>query len=75
MTSGRKLTPHQVRELLRLAGLEREDGQWLLTYQQIAEQLGVHRRTVYRHIRRAAVHSGQQTSAGQSHIAFSIHDN
>lgn len=62
MTSGRKLTPHQVRELLRLAGLEREDGQWLLTYQQIAEKLDVHRCTVYRCIRRAAVRCGNRTA-------------
>lgn len=74
MTSGRKLTKHQVREILRLAGLEREDGQWLLSCVAIAERLGVHRRTVSRHIRLAAVRYGQQTSAGQSHIAFSTHD-
>lgn len=60
MTSGRKLTQEQADAILRLAGKLRSDGQWLLTYQQIAAKLDVHRCTVYRHIRQAAVRYGQR---------------
>ena len=69
MTSGRKLTKHQVREILRLAGLERGDGEWLLSYQRIAEQLGIHERTVRRWIRRAAVRLGKLTGWKSDDVA------
>lgn len=61
MTSGRKLTEQEADAILRLAGLEREGGEWLLSYQEIAKQLDLHERTVRRWIRRAAVRSGQRT--------------
>lgn len=70
MTSGRKLTKHQVREILRLAGLEREDGEWLLSCQRIAEEVGVHRRTVSRQLRRTAVGACQICALQKSHQIF-----
>jgi len=58
VTSGRKLTQEQIDAILRLAGLEREDGSWLLTYQQIADRVQVNERTVRRWIRKAAARLG-----------------
>lgn len=55
MTSGRKLTMEQADAILRLAGETDEDGNWRLTYRQIAEKTGFHRHTVYRLVRRVAV--------------------
>lgn len=57
--SGRKLTKDQVVRILRLAGETKEDGGYRLTYQQIAGELELHRRTVSRVIRRAAVDWGR----------------
>ena len=62
MTSGRKLTKEQADAILRLAGLEQEDGQWRLSYSEIAKRLDLHRTTVYRHIRQAAVRYGQRSA-------------
>ena len=62
MTSGRKLTEEQVDAILRLAGQTRPDGEWTLTYTQIARELNVHRRTIYRCIRQAAARWGNRTS-------------
>lgn len=61
MTSGRKLTERQAYEILRLAALERDDGNWLLSYEKIAEQLDLNERSVRRWIRRAAVRLGKLT--------------
>lgn len=62
MTSGRKLTEEEADAILRLAGRKDQDGQWSLSYVQIAEQLGIHRRTVWRQIRRAAVLWGERSA-------------
>lgn len=59
MGSGRKLTREQVSRILRLAGQTDADGGYRLTYQQIATTLELHRRTVSRVIRRAAVEWGR----------------
>ena len=61
MTSGRKLTEEQADAILRLAGEKDADGDWLLSYEQIAERLQVHRHSVYRIIRKAAVQWGELT--------------
>lgn len=58
MTSGHHLTQEQVDEILRLAGLQREGGEWLLTYQRIAEELNIDHRTVSECVRRAAAAYG-----------------
>jgi DNA invertase Pin-like site-specific DNA recombinase len=62
MTSGRKLTEEQVDTILRLAGELDGDGEFLLKYGQIAKKLDVHRCTVYRCIRQAAVRWGKRTA-------------
>lgn len=62
MTSGRKLTEEEFDAILRLAGQTQPDGEWTLTYDQIAEMLELHRHTVYRCIRHAAVKFGNRTS-------------
>lgn len=46
MGSGRKLTKSQVATILRLAGETRADGKWAMTYQQIAQEMELHRVTV-----------------------------
>lgn len=61
MPSGKKLTEREADDILRLAGLEREDGTWSLSVEQIAEQVGVDERTVRRWIRKAAVLYGKLT--------------
>lgn len=60
MPSGRKLTERESDDILRLAGLEREDGAWRFSYSRIAADLGLHRCTVYRVIREAAVKHGKR---------------
>ena len=62
MTSGRKLTEQQADAILRLAGQMTEEGRWRWTYSQIADQLDLHRHTVYSVIRRSAVRWGQHTA-------------
>jgi len=68
VTSGKKLTERQADDILRLASLKREDGCWRLTYEQIAEQLGLSERTVRRWIREAAVRFGRLTGWNKSGI-------
>lgn len=58
MTSGKKLSQEQYDRILSLAGEVDADGEFCRTYEEIAELLGVHRRTVYRAIRQAAVQLG-----------------
>lgn len=62
MPSGRKLSQEQVDAILRLAGELNVDGEYLLTYEQIAERLCLHRHSVYRVIRQAAVRLGKLTA-------------
>ena len=62
MTSGKKLTEQQIDAILRLAGKQNADGKWTLSYRQIAKRLDLHRHTVYRCIRRSAVHWGNRTA-------------
>lgn len=62
MPSGKRLTQEQVDAILRLAGEEDTPGHWRLTYSQIGAQLTIHRCTVYRVIRRAAVSYGRKFS-------------
>lgn len=61
MTSGRKLRAEQVNAIIHLAGLKRDDGEWLLSKKEIAERLGLHERTVRRCIREVAVQHGKLT--------------
>ncbi|MHB8953547.1 MAG: sigma factor-like helix-turn-helix DNA-binding protein [Pirellulaceae bacterium] len=61
MTSGRKLTEQERDTILRLAGKETPEGEWLLSYKKIATQLDLSERTVRRWIRRAAVKFGERT--------------
>jgi excisionase family DNA binding protein len=62
MPSGRKLTEPQRDTILRLAGDRDAAGEWLLTYEEIAQRLQLNRRTVYRCIREAAVKWGRFTA-------------
>lgn len=61
MTSGIKLTAAQAAAILRLASERDSDGNWLLTYEEIAERLDLNERTVRRWIREAAVRFGKLT--------------
>lgn len=61
MPTGCNLTQEQIDAVLRLANQRGVDGEWLLTYDEIAAQLGLHRRTIYRCIRSAATKWGQLT--------------
>lgn len=57
-------TKRQVLEILHLAGLEREDGAWVLSLDQIAAELHISERVVRDTIRRAAVRWGELEAAG-----------
>jgi hypothetical protein len=60
VTSGRKLTKQQVDAVLRLAGVLREDGEYLHSQTAIAVSVDIHRRTVSRCLRDAAVREGKR---------------
>jgi len=62
MTSGAKLTEQQADAILRLAGETDADGNWQLTYKQIAKRLQISERTVRRWVREAAVKYGRLTA-------------
>jgi hypothetical protein len=62
MGSGTRITQEQVDAILRLAGEKNADDDWALTYEQIAERVSVHPRTIYRVVRQAAVRWGQLTA-------------
>jgi len=62
MPSGTKLTEQQVDAILRLAGEQDMDGEWLLSYAEVAKRVGLSHRTVERVIRRSAVKLGYMTA-------------
>jgi DNA invertase Pin-like site-specific DNA recombinase len=62
MPSGYRLTEQQVDRILKLAGELDSDGNWLLSYRQIASRLDLHRHTVETAIRQAAVNWGKHTA-------------
>ena len=62
MTSGEKLTEQQADAILRLASEMDADGNWRLSYRQIASRLQLSERTVRRWIREAAVKYGRLTA-------------
>lgn len=61
MTSGRKLTQEEIDRILHLVGLEDSDGEFQLPFRDVARQVGVSCRTVYRVVRRAAAKWGDHT--------------
>lgn len=62
MPSGKPLTEQQVDAILRLAAERTTDGEWLLSYAQIADRVRLSHRTVERLIRRSAVKWGKLTA-------------
>jgi len=59
MTSGKRITEREIHAILRLLSYRSVDGTWLLTHQQIAEQLDLSVGCVGEHIRQSAVKWGK----------------
>ena len=62
MPSGHPLTDSERARILKLAGLVNLDGAYSLKYKQIAQNLDISEKTVYRVIRDAGVKWGKYTA-------------